>query len=77
MWWVVDRVENGRATFVRDDGREITIPVSRAVAEGQVYRANARGILVRDLVEQRKRVARARAQLQQLRAKDPGGNIQL
>lgn len=75
MWWVVDRVEGAIAVMVSDSGL-VTHVRARGVKEGQVFRWTKRG-WVRDRTEEQRRTRAARAQLEQLKRTDPGGNIQL
>lgn len=74
MWWVVDRIEGRFAVLVSDAGEQIVLP-KKSFREGRVYRHAGYGRLVRDTAEERRRLRDARARLERLAARDPGGDI--
>jgi hypothetical protein len=75
MWWAVDRVEGRWAVLISDSGQTAQLPRG-SFREGRVYWYDGQR-LRRDVREERRRLAAARAQLQRLKATDPGGNIRL
>lgn len=75
MWAVVDRIEGAVAVLVFDGGQVIDVP-SRGLREGDVFRVKGTR-LIRDNAEKKRRAAAARRQLQELKRRDPGGDISL
>lgn len=85
--WVVDRVEGDVAVLVDDDGVESSVKLERlglAVSEGEVLRVGARSDgapdwsgAQRDPDARRERLERAREALEDLKRRDPGGDVVL
>ncbi len=86
--WVVDRIEGDTAILVEDETRR-TLEVARkllavSVAEGTVLRVPATeeggpdwGSAVPDEELRQRRLAEARDVLEQLKRRDPGGDVVL
>ncbi|HEY2028477.1 MAG TPA: DUF3006 domain-containing protein [Myxococcales bacterium] len=83
MIYVVDRIEGERAIVIADDGRTLDIErhqLPAGCSEGAVLRAGETPdwtSAVVDEPERQRRMDRARATLQDLSAKDGGGDIDL
>lgn len=85
--WIVDRFESDLAVLERALHATLTLPRSLLPAgtcEGDVLRVAAdasddesRLTIARDAEETRRRAAAARAQLEQLRRPDTGGDVKL
>jgi DUF3006 family protein len=75
VWWVVDRIEGRYAVLVSDAGQESVVP-KKAFREGRVYWWDGR-YLRRSKAEESRRRMNVRARLDRLRARDPGGDIQI
>lgn len=79
MWYSVDRIEGRYAVLVPawfdPAGPAVTIPATRTMRPGYVYRWTGR-YLVRDKAYE-KRAARAAAELDRQMTSGPGGNIRL
>lgn len=86
-FYVVDRLEGELAILVADDGTTVEVTrtrLPREAREGSVLRVPlsqaappdwSKGVL--DEAEQQRRLSEARARLEDLRKRDPGGNITL
>ncbi len=85
--YVVDRLEGHVAVLVTDDGEQVDVPKTSLpfrVREGMVLRVTVDGrghpewpSAERDETEERRRMDHARARLERLKRRDPGGDIQL
>lgn len=85
--YAVDRVEGGRAVLVGDAGDVVTLALADlpdGVAEGTVLRvpvgrdgALEWGAARPDPAEAERRAEEARAILERLRRRDPGGDVEL
>jgi hypothetical protein len=83
--FVIDRIESGVAVLVGDDGAVLDIPLAklpRGARRGTVLRAprDATGLVQWseaqiDEEETERRLAEAKAVLDELRQRDPGGDI--
>ena len=86
-WYAVDRIERGLVVLVGDSGDEVSVQLDRlpsAVAEGAVLGVpvTATGGLDWDraridIAETQRRLREAREILEELRGRDPGGDIEL
>ena len=86
-WYAVDRLEDDHVVLIDDDGGQVEQPVRAfpfRVKEGMVLRVplNDRGRpawtqAVRDEDEERRRLDEARARLERLKRRDPGGDVRL
>ncbi len=85
--WIVDRIEGERAVLERALHETCTLPLGllpAGVREGDALRVTMRAegggttlTFVRDDAETRRRAAEARALLDQVKGRDPGGDIRL
>lgn len=86
-WYAVDRIEGDQVVLVGDSGGEVAVQLDRlpsAVTEGAVLGVpvSASGGLDWDcaridLAETQRRLREAREILEELRGRDPGGDIEL
>lgn len=74
-YYAVDRIEGTIAVLVGDAGDQVELPRA-GLREGYVLCWDGRR-LRRDRAEEKRRLRSARAQLEQLKRSDPGGNIRL
>jgi len=85
--WIVDRLEGDRAVLERAPHEMLALPLALLPAglrEGDALRVTARGdaagstlTFARDEAETRRRAAEAKALLDQVKGRDPGGDIRL
>jgi hypothetical protein len=84
--YVVDRVEGGNAVLIGDDRSEQLLPLRDlppGTAEGTVLRVWTKGSdvdwqsAIADAAEQSRRVESAQRRMDQLRKRDPGGDLKL
>jgi hypothetical protein len=85
-FFVVDRVEGTLAVLVGDDRATLDVPLAdlpRGAREDAVLRVPVRGgqpdwsLAVVDRAERRRRLAQSRQALDELRKRDPGGDVSL
>jgi len=80
VYAVIDRIEatphGSVAVIVVDNGPTYNVPRRPGWKEGDVFRWNGRG-WVKDAKEKRRRLEGRRRELEVLKARDPGGDIQL
>ena len=86
-WYAVDRIEGVQAVLVGDSGDEVSVQLDRLpseVTEGAVLSvpvSASRGLdwdrARIDIAETQRRLREAREILEELRGRDPGGDIEL